>query len=165
MEPRRYVLGIDPGLRNCAFALLDAAPPYVCVRASTYDIVTKELAKANEMLVVNRVRRAVDHFLEGVVPYRVISERNGAIPGGVQTHINVLMFGLCGIFTEREVGFIFVSPATVKAYFEELECHGKRTLNKQDAVALAKTWGYAPADDHQADAIILARYLINTLSA
>jgi len=156
-----YILGIDPGLTNLALALLDMQTRE-CIKVGRFEICKQALAKGNEKLVILRTVTAIEKFLEGKEPKRVICERNVAVPGN--RALDVQVCGLMGYFTAKNICWSLVHAATVKSFFDGLSNSGNRTKNKKDALVLARSLGYSPGSDHEADALILCHYYLDNFT-
>ena len=131
------------------------------VRTGTCEIGPKKMCKANEAYVIARSVSAVELFLAGDKITAFICERN--LKMNTQRALDVQGCGLLGYFYARDVRILMIQPMDLKNHFE-LECTGSHTQNKKAPLQKIRELGYPPPeDDHQTDAILLARYWINVV--
>lgn len=154
---KKYVLGVDPGIVNLGLALVEIESK-ICLRSKTVKVCNNVgETRAAEVKVIEKTIGKVRDFLGDISPSHVILERNAAVP--FMRILDIQTAGLVGWFAGQQIECSFANPNSVKCFFNGLsqtKCHSR---NKLDALALAHQWGYSPQTDHDADAIILCRFV------
>lgn len=157
-----YVVALDPGTANAGFALLEIETKK-CVRTATYDIGRQWQCKANEAFVTQRTASVADTFLDGIKPAAFVTERNLKLPNN--RALEVQGCAMLGYFCALGARVLMVAPMDVKKHFN-LECKRSHYHNKTPVMERVEGLGYdlCGKDNHQADAILLGRYWIDTVS-